>query len=135
MLVRIQAVAAAAAFTGTAGAGLIDWTAATNSLLPLPPNLDVCPTIYSIAVETTSPVPNLDCRLMRPGVVLASLDRITISRPSTPAAGFSKAGCHLQVPREDSGAPWLVVLTSDALAADATFVIYFGLGGAPQGVA
>jgi hypothetical protein len=134
MTVRMQAVAGAAAFTGAFPAGLIDWTAATDSLLPLPPNLDVRPTILSIAVETADPIPNLFVRLQRFGEAITSLNRITIIRPATPQAGFSLAGCHLQVPREDDGSPWMVVVTSDALAGDAVFVIDFTLGGAPQGV-
>lgn len=135
MTVRMQAVAAASSFLGTfAGGGLIDWTAATASQLPLPPDLNVRPTILSIAVECSLAIPTLFARLQRPGEPITSLNRITIRNFASPVAGFSLAGCHLQVPREDDGTPWNVVITSGVLGADAVFVIDFMLGGSPQGV-
>jgi hypothetical protein len=130
----MQAVPGAGAFTGVFPLGLMDWTAATLTQLPLPPNLDVRPTILSVAVECDNPIPDLFCRLQRFGEVITSLNRITISRPSTPVAGFSLAGCHLQVPREDTGEPWLLVVTSGVLASEAVLVVDFMLGGAAQGV-
>lgn len=133
MPVRIQTVTAGNSFDGTAGAGLFDWTAATSSDLPLPVDSNVRPTILSLAVECDADVPTLFCRFQRVGEAITSLNRITIRRPSTAARGFSLAGCKLQVPREDDGLAWLLVLTSGILTADATFVVDYVLGGSPLG--
>ena len=133
MSVRIQTVTATNAFTGLAGAGLFDWTAATGTQLPLTPDDNNRPTILSIALECEADVPTVFCRFQRFGEPITSLNRVTIRRPTTDARGFSLAGCHLQVPREDDGSPWMLVLTTGTLSSDATFIVDYVLGGSPQG--
>lgn len=127
MLPIIQTPAAGVDFDGSVGNGLVDFDASTVFGSMLPARAAANAIIKSVSLENlfAEEIP-FDCFLLAPGVGLGSTERITIQR--TTGAGFSFAGCGLEVPRDNLGVSWRLILITIGKTSLASFVVSVDMG-------
>lgn len=128
MLTRIQTLAAAIAFDGTAGQGLVDFL--DVPLVGL--NDDVVPVIVGVSYDNNiAESIGLNCFLKPAADSLTTTRRYVVFR-STSSTGFGRMGCYIPVPRSIVGAagfvPWQLVLLSTGKTLEGSLIVSYRAG-------